>query len=95
MLYYFVFAGLAVAFFALQMILSIHAKHTVIKCIPAGCLILCLLFCLVVYLNMAGTPSESVIAENQVFAKALAVHVAVSLAGCAAGAVFAVKGPRH
>jgi len=89
MAYIWVFVGIAAGFFAMQAILSKRAKNSMIKSIPAALLIVGLLFCLTVYFGFFGISSASVIAENQAFAKFLAVHLAVGLAGCVGGAAFA------
>ena len=86
--YIVVFIGIAVCFFALQTVLSHRAKNSVIKSIPTGLLTIGLLLCLIMYMSVEELPSASVIAENQTFAKFLAVHMVVGLIGCMAGAVF-------
>jgi len=94
MAYIWIFVGIAAGFFVLQSLLSNKIRNPVVKSIPAGLLILGLLFCLILYIGIGGPASASVIAENQSFAKFLSIHVAAALAGCAAGAVFAkIKHP--
>ena len=88
MSYIVVLIGITVCFCALQAILSLRAKNPVVKSIPTGLLIIGLLFCLITYAGVGEIPSTSVIAENQVFAKFLAVHIAAGLIGCVAGTVF-------
>lgn len=91
MTYIVIFIGIATCCFALQTILSHKAKNPVIKCIPTGLLIVGLLFCLITYIGVGELQSASVIAENQAFAKFLAIHMAVGLIGCVTGAVFTKK----
>ena len=91
MTYTVVFIAVAVCSFVLQTVLSLKAKNPVIKSIPTGLLIVGLLFCLITYIGVGELQSASVIAENQAFAKFLAVHMAVSLIGCVTGAVLSKK----
>ncbi len=86
--YYGVFFGIAAAFFVLQFLLSSKVKNAMVKSMPAAILIAGLLFCLIAYMNV-GVSSASVMAENQIFAGFLAVHIVIGLAGCMAGAIFA------
>jgi len=85
--YYGVLIGIAAVFFVLQFLLSSKVKNTMVKSVPAAILMVGLLFCLITYMNV-GVSSTSVIAENQSFAGFFALHIAVAMAGCMAGAVF-------
>ncbi len=87
MRYYVVFIGIAAVFFGLQFLLSSKVRNTMVRSIPTAILIAGLLFCLVTYMNV-GVSSTSVIAENQSFAGFFALHIAVAMAGCMAGAIF-------
>ncbi len=86
--YLWCYIGIAAAFFVLQFLLSSKVKITLVKNIPAAILMAGLLFSLFTYMNV-GVSSTSVMAENQVFAGFLAIHIVIGLAGCMAGAVFA------
>ena len=57
-------------------------KRVWIKWIPIGTTVISLLFCFILYLNVFGTNSQSVIAENQYFALFLAIPFSAAFIGC-------------
>ena len=63
-------------------------KRVWIKWIPIGTTVISLLFCFILYLNVFGTNSQSVIAENQYFALFLAIPFSAAFIGCLLGIII-------
>lgn len=63
-------------------------KKAWIRWIPIGITFISLLFCFILYLNVFGPNSQSVIAENQYFALFLAIPFSAAFIGCLLGGII-------
>ncbi len=77
--------GIAVLFLIIQLILCFKTKKTIIKYVPMLVILCGLLFCFIIYMNIFGTNSSSVIAENQTFAIFLSIVLVPDLIGVLLG----------
>lgn len=81
----FYFIGIIVIFCVLQFIFSTKTNNPFIKYLLISVTTVGLLFSFVLYLGVFGTDSQSVIAENQYFAKFIGFPLGAGFIGCLLG----------
>ena len=79
----------AVIGFAVQIAINKTAKNQLIKFIPMGIIMIGMIICLIIYMGIFGSVTESALAENRAFAMFLMINLAGGLIGTVIGiAVF-------
>ena len=79
------FCASILIFALLQFFIFNKTKNELFKFLLLGFVLVTLIACLLIYLNVTGIESSSVIAENQVFAKFLSTLCIGALIGCISG----------
>jgi len=82
------FGGIGIIFCVVQFLILSKVKKYWIRWIPIGITFISLLFCFILYLNVFGPNSQSVIAENQYFALFLAIPFSAAFIGCLLGGII-------
>lgn len=79
------FCASILIFALLQFFIFNKAKNKLLKFLLLGLVLVTLIACLLIYLNITGIESSSVITENQTFAKFLSTLCIGALIGCISG----------
>ncbi|MBQ2679035.1 MAG: hypothetical protein IJF98_02445 [Firmicutes bacterium] len=79
----------AVVAFVVQIVINKMANNQLIKFIPMGIIMVGMIICLIIYMGVFGSVTESALAENRAFAMFFMINLAGALIGTVIGiAVF-------
>lgn len=82
------FCVIILVFALLQFFIFNRAKNKLLKFLLLEIILFSLIMCLLIYINITGIESSSVIAENQVFAKFLSTICINALIGSSVGIIL-------